>query len=87
MIGDVLLRWAITGLFVLSAAVSGFAIRAEGRPWTSAIDGDRMAVMAWPWATHLPAAGPAVFFLPAAGWFVTMAAGMAIMFGAILFHA
>lgn len=29
-----------------------------------------MVVMAWPWGAGLPAAGPILFFLAAAGWFV-----------------
>lgn len=32
-----------------------------------------MATTAWPWGTRVPTTGPAVFFLLAAVWFVTVA--------------
>lgn len=80
MIHDLMLRWAVTGLFVLSAAEWGLEIITERRPWTSVISHGlhfvmaiAMAVMAWPWGAQLPMTGPAVFFLLATVWFVTMA--------------
>ncbi len=80
MIHDLILRWVVTGLFVLSAAECGFAIATKRRPWTSGVNHGlhfvmavAMAVMAWPWSAQLPTTGPAVFFLLAATWFVTMA--------------
>ena len=33
---------------------------------------DSMGVMVWPWGAHLPTTGPALFFLLATAWFVTM---------------
>lgn len=80
MIDDLLLRWVVTGLFVLSAAECGFASLARGRPWTLALSNGlhiamaiAMAVMAWPRGAQLPTTGPAVFFGLAALWFVTLA--------------
>ncbi|MCV6984997.1 DUF5134 domain-containing protein [Mycobacterium shinjukuense] len=80
MIHDLMLRWVVTGLFALPAAECGLAIAARLRPWTWVVNHGLhfvmavgMAVMAWPWGARLPATGPAVFFLLAAAWFVTMA--------------
>jgi hypothetical protein len=82
MIENLLLRWVVTGLFVLSAAVYGFVIVAQRRQWTSVVsDGLHfvmaiaMAVMAWTWGAQPPTTGPAVFFLLAGVWF----AGMAVL--------
>ncbi len=79
MINDVLLRWGVTGLFVLSAAVWGFAMVTQRRAWTSAVRNGlhfvmaiAMAVMVWPWGAQSPTTGPTVFFLLATAWFVTM---------------
>ena len=46
MINDVLLRWGVTGLFVLSAAVWGFAMVTQRRAWTSAVRNGLHFVMA-----------------------------------------
>ncbi|MDI3313126.1 MAG: DUF5134 domain-containing protein [Mycobacterium sp.] len=80
MIHDLLLRWMVTGLFVLGAAESGLTILTERRPWTSVVDHGlhfvmavAMAVMAWPWSAGFPTTGPAVFFLLAAMWFAATA--------------
>ncbi|MGB9227456.1 DUF5134 domain-containing protein [Mycobacterium sp.] len=80
MIENLLLRWVVTGLFVLSTAVYGFLIAAQRRQWTSVVsDGLHfvmaiaMAVMAWTWGAQPPTTGPAVFFLLAGVWFVGMA--------------
>jgi hypothetical protein len=82
MIENLLLRWVVTGLFVLSAAMYGFVIVAQRRQWTSVVsDGLHfvmaiaMAVMAWTWGAQPPTTGPAVFFLLAGVWF----AGMAVL--------
>jgi hypothetical protein len=82
MIENLLLRWAVTGLFVLSAAVYGFVIVAQRRQWTSVVSDAlhfvmaiAMAVMAWTWGAQPPTTGPAVFFLLAGVWF----AGMAVL--------
>jgi len=82
MIDNLLLRWVVTGLFVLSAALFGFLIAAQRRQWTSVVsDGLHfvmaiaMAVMAWTWGAQPPTTGPAVFFLLAAVWF----AGTAVL--------
>lgn len=57
MIHDLMLRWVVTGLFVLTAAECGLAIIAKRRPWTLIVNHGlhfamavAMAVMAWPWA-------------------------------------
>ncbi|WP_454560981.1 DUF5134 domain-containing protein [Mycobacterium haemophilum] len=80
MIDDLLLRWVVTGLFVLSAAECGFTSLARRRPWTSVLSNGlhfamaiAMAVMAWPRGAQLPTVGPAVFFGLAGVWFVTLA--------------
>ncbi|MBS4727959.1 DUF5134 domain-containing protein [Mycobacterium sp. SM1] len=84
MIHDLVLRWVVTGLFVLGAAESGLTIITERRPWMSVVDHGlhfamavAMAVMAWPWSAGFPTIGPAVFFLLAALWFATTAIGTA----------
>jgi Trk-type K+ transport system membrane component len=78
MIHDLLLRWVVTGLFVLGAAESGLTIITERRPWMSVVDHGlhfamavAMVVMAWPWSAGFPTIGPTVFFLLAALWFAT----------------
>jgi hypothetical protein len=80
VIHDLVLRWLVTGLFVLSAAECVFAIITQRRPWTSVVSNGlhfvmavAMVVMAWPWSAQLPTTEPAVFFLLAAVWFVTIA--------------
>jgi|SRR5208283_3871552 len=80
MIHHLALRWLVIGLFVLSAAVFGLVIVTKRRPWTSVVShalhvvmAVAMVVMAWPWSAQLPTTGPAVFFLLAAVWFVTLA--------------
>jgi hypothetical protein len=77
MIDDLLLRWVVTGLFVLSAAEWGFAIVTQRRVWTAIVRyglhfamSIAMAMMVWPWGAQLPTTGPAMFFLLAAAWFV-----------------
>ncbi len=67
-------------MFVLSAAECGLTIVIQRRRWTFVISHGlhfvmaiAMAVMAWPWSARLPTTEPAVFFLLAAVWFVTMA--------------
>ncbi|BBX95512.1 DUF5134 domain-containing protein [Mycobacterium lacus] len=80
MIHDLTLRWVVSALFTLSAAECGIAIVTQRRPWTLVLGHGlhfamavAMAVMAWPRGARIPATGPAVFFLLAAVWFVTMA--------------
>ena len=84
MIHDLVLRWVVTGLFVLSAAECGFAIITHRRRWTSVLNNGlhfvmavAMVVMAWPWSAQLPTTGPAIFFLLAALWFVSIAVAAA----------
>lgn len=80
MIHDLMLRWVVTGLFVPTAAECGLAVVTKRRPWTTVVSHGlhvimavAMAAMAWSWSARLPTTGPAVFFLLAAVWFVTMA--------------
>ncbi|MGV7301709.1 DUF5134 domain-containing protein [Mycobacterium kansasii] len=80
MIHYLMLRWVVTGLFALPAAECAVVLVSKGRPWKLVIGHGLhvvmavgMAVMAWPWSARLPATGPAVFFLLACLWFVTMA--------------
>ena len=80
MIHDIVLRWVVSGLFALTAVEYGVAVITKPRPWTSAVNhalhvvmAVAMVVMAWPWSTRLPTAGPAVFFLLAAVTFAAMA--------------
>ena len=77
MIDDLVLRWVVTVLFVLSAAEWGFAIVTQRTVWTAIVRyglhfvmSIGMAAMVWPWGARLPTTGPAVFFLLAAVWFV-----------------
>ena len=46
MIHDLVLRWLVTGLFVLSAAECVFAIITQRRPWTSVVSNGLHFVMA-----------------------------------------
>lgn len=76
MIEDLLLRWVVTALFVISAAECAYALIATRHSWTQMIShalhfvmAVAMAVMAWPWGAALPTIEPMVFFLVAAGWF------------------
>jgi Domain of unknown function (DUF5134) len=84
MIHDLVLRWVVSGLFVLSAAECGFAIITHHRRWTSVLTNGlhfvmavAMVVMVWPWGAQLPTTGPAIFFLLAALWFVSRAVAAA----------
>ncbi|OBI72928.1 hypothetical protein A9X01_07005 [Mycobacterium asiaticum] len=78
MIDDLPLRWAVTGLFLLSAV--GFVLVVDRRSWTSVVSyglhltmAIAMAVMAWPQGLGLPPTPAEAFFLAAALWFVIMA--------------
>ncbi|GFG73941.1 DUF5134 domain-containing protein [Mycobacterium botniense] len=80
MISDPVLRWVVTGLFVLSAAECGYAILAKRRPWTMVVSHGlhfamsvAMVVMVWPRGAQLPASGPMLLFLWATAVFATMA--------------
>lgn len=80
MIQDLLLRWIVTVLFVLSAAECMYAIATGRRVWTHVITQSlhfamavAMAVMAWPGGAAIPTTGPTVFFLLATVWFVVVA--------------
>ncbi|VBA59024.1 DUF5134 domain-containing protein [Mycobacterium attenuatum] len=77
MIHDLLLRWIVTVLFVLSATECVFEIAAGRRTWTRVVHelmhfamSIAMVAMAWPSGASLPTTGPMVFFLLAAVWFV-----------------
>ena len=79
MINDLALRWFVTLLYVISAAVSVVAI-AGNRHCTAnlisnalhAVMAIAMAVMAWPRGAELPPRAPMIFFLAAAVWFAVM---------------
>jgi hypothetical protein len=78
MINDLPLRWAVTGLFLLSAV--GFALVTDRRSWTSVVSyglhltmAIAMAAMAWPQALGLPPTPAEVFFVAAALWFAITA--------------
>ncbi len=80
MIQDLLLRWIVTALFVLSAAECVYAIATGRRVWTPIVGhllhfvmAVAMAVMAWPRGAELPTTGPMIFFLVATVWFVVVA--------------
>lgn len=94
MISDLLLRWIVTALFVVSAAECGFALAVGRRPWTHAVGyllhfvmAVAMAVMAWPRGAELPTTGPMWFFLAASLWFVVMGLVEAGHRGAYAYHA
>ncbi|ORV65511.1 DUF5134 domain-containing protein [Mycobacterium gastri] len=84
MIHDLILRWGVTGLFVLAASECGLAIVTKRGPWTMAVShwwhlvmAVAMAAMAWPWGARLPTTGPAVFFLLGTVWFMAVAVAAA----------
>ncbi|KAA8969132.1 DUF5134 domain-containing protein [Mycobacterium sp.] len=84
MISELLLRWVVTGLFMLSAAECGHAILSNRGPWTLVVSHGlhfvmsvAMVVMVWPQGAQLPATGPMLFFLLATAVFATMAVGVA----------
>ena len=94
MIHDIVLRWIVTALFVLSAAECVFAIATARLAWTQIVSrllhfimSVAMVVMAWPWGATLPTTGPLVLFLLATVWFV--AVGLTCVGHAILngYHA
>ncbi|AFM16669.1 hypothetical protein Mycch_1883 [Mycolicibacterium chubuense NBB4] len=94
MIADLLLRWIVTALFVISAVECGFAIAIGRRPWAHTVGrllhlvmAIAMAVMAWPRGAELPTAGPMWFFLAATLWFVGMALVESGHRGADAYHA
>lgn len=77
MIQDLLLRWIVTALFVVSAAECVYVMVGDRRSWTREVGRSlhvamaiAMTVMAWPLGTTLPTIGPKLFFLLASGWFV-----------------
>ncbi|WKG01701.1 DUF5134 domain-containing protein [Mycolicibacterium sp. HK-90] len=77
MIADLALRWVVTVFFVLSAAECAYAFtRARDRPGSAVSQllhlamAVAMLAMAWPRGAELPTAGPTVFFLAAAVWFL-----------------
>lgn len=79
MIADLLLRWVVTALFVLSAAEGVFAVATGTRIWTHVVGqllhvamAVAMVAMAWPAGAALPTTPPMVFFLLAALWFVVL---------------
>ncbi len=80
MIHDLWLRWVVTGLSVLTAAEWTNVIVTRRRSWIVVVSyalhfvmAISMAVMVWPWGAQLPTTGPAIFFLLASVWFVTVA--------------
>ncbi|QRP50444.1 DUF5134 domain-containing protein [Amycolatopsis sp. FDAARGOS 1241] len=84
MIQDLLLRWIVTALFVISATERGYCIAAGRLPPTDLVGNSlqalmaiAMAVMAWPGGAGLAATGPLLFFLLAALWFLAVSVGRA----------
>ncbi len=80
MIHDPWLCWVVTGLSVLTAAEWINVIVTRRRSWILVVSyilhlvmAIAMAVMVWPFGAHLPTTGPAIFFLFASVWFVTLA--------------
>lgn len=68
MIHDLVLRWVVTGLFVLTAAECVLAIVGKRRPWAWVVSHGlhfvmalAMVMMAWPSGAQLPSTGPTVF--------------------------
>lgn len=94
MIHDLLLRWIVTTLFVLSAAECVYAIATGRRQWTRVVGhllhfvmALAMVVMAWPRGAALPTTGPMLYFAVAAVWFVAMALVHAGHRGINAYHA
>ncbi|QUR65855.1 DUF5134 domain-containing protein [Mycobacterium spongiae] len=96
MIDDLLFRWVVTALFVLSGAQFAGALVTGRHRWTSALSlglhlamAVGMVAMAWPWGAGWPTAGAAVFFLLASLWYLTMtiaAAGSGIQRALCSYH-
>ncbi|MDY6998283.1 MAG: DUF5134 domain-containing protein [Actinomycetota bacterium] len=79
MIEDLLLRWFVTALFVVTGVLFAAASAAHRRSPTYLVSGAlhivmavAMVVMAWPHGAALPTTGPMVFFGLAAVWFVVV---------------
>lgn len=79
MIEDLLLRWVVTALFVVTAVLFAAASAANRRAPTYVVSGAlhivmavAMVVMAWPQGAALPTTPPMLFFLLAALWYVIM---------------
>ncbi|POX83887.1 DUF5134 domain-containing protein [Mycobacterium kansasii] len=79
MVDELLLRWLVTGLFVLSGANYVVAAIGQRGRWVYLVSNGlhlvmaiAMVVMIWPWGIHAPTTGPAAFFLLAAGWFIAL---------------
>lgn len=77
MIGDPLLRWVVTALFVVTAVMFAAASAEHRRSATYLVSGAlhivmaaAMVVMAWPQGATLPTTPPMLFFLLAALWYV-----------------
>lgn len=77
MIQDLLLRWVVTALFVISAAECAWAMWANRSRSAYLVSNAlhlamavAMAVMAWPRGAALPTFGPMLFFAAATLWFV-----------------
>ncbi len=94
MIHDLLLRWIVTALFVLSAAECVYAIATGRRVWSHIVGHSlhfvmavAMAVMAWPRGAELPTTGPLVFFLLATVWFIVVALVQSGNRGINVYHA
>jgi Domain of unknown function (DUF5134) len=94
MIHDLLLRWIVTALFVLSAAEYIYAITTGRRVCTHVVTqllhfvmAVAMAVMAWPRGATLPTTGPIAFFLLATVWFVIVMFVQAAHRGINAYHA
>ena len=94
MIQDLVLRWIVTTLFVVSAVESLYAIATGRRVWTHVIAqllhvamAVAMVAMAWPWGAALPTAGPMVFFLLATVWFVIVTLAQSGHRGINAYHA
>ncbi|WP_406817689.1 DUF5134 domain-containing protein [Mycobacterium sp. M23085] len=80
MIGDPLLRWAVTVLFGLSVAAYTYLAVAQRGRWTCRVSdllhlamSVAMILMVWRVGSELPAIGPMAFFLLAGIWFMCVA--------------
>ena len=77
MIDNLALRWVVTILFAISAALTVYAMVRQPLRWPAYVGhvlhlimAIAMIVMAWPFSMSWPTTGPMIFFIVAAIWFL-----------------
>ncbi|UEA57918.1 DUF5134 domain-containing protein [Gordonia otitidis] len=77
MIDNLALRWVVTVLFAIAAALTVYAMVRQRLHWPAYVGhvlhlimALAMIVMAWPFSMSWPTTGPMIFFIVAAVWFL-----------------